>query len=201
MPYGRLLPVVKLWRIAQNNPGKSHSCRDWTAQKDSDLLAVSRDELRQCHALAAVFENDSNRHIDMNLVNRAADDIAAEARTFIEIDPGSDVGNVRSEAPQRLTDHFSDYGEGKYLAFATDFHPLEFVAGAIATNRSRAKHPAAAVLAFLNHQLAGSGAVPERLIHRRYFRKRLFDYPILITHIKFSPFESQSINSKIQNPR
>jgi hypothetical protein len=124
----------------------------------------------------------------MNLVNRAADDIAAKARPFIEIDPSGNVGNIRSEAPQRLTDHFSDYREGKYLAFATDFYPLEFVAGAIATNGSRAKHPGAAVLALLNHQLAGSGAIPERFVYGRYFRNGLFGHTILVAHIKLSPF-------------
>ena len=41
----------------------------------------------------------------MNFVDRTADDIAAEARSFIEIDPGGDVGNVRSKAAQRLTDN------------------------------------------------------------------------------------------------
>src|SRR5687767_2438961 len=119
----------------------------------------------------------------MNFVDRTADDIAAEARSFIEIDPGGDVGNVRSKAAQRLTDNFSYHGEGKYFAFAADFYPLEFVAGAIATNGSRAKHPGAAVLAFLNHQFAGFGAVPELLIYRGDLRNWLFDYAILIRHI------------------
>jgi hypothetical protein len=137
----------------------------------------------------------------MNFLNWTADDIAAEARSFIEIDPGGDVGNVRSKAAQRLTDNFSYHGEGKYFAFAADFYPLEFVAGAIATNGSRAKHPGAAVLAFLNHQFAGFGAVPELLIYRCNLRNWLFDYAILIRHIKLSPFESSAINSKIRNPK
>ena len=154
------------------------------------ICSVCWPELWQCHTLAGVLENDLHRHIDMNLVDRTADDIAAEARSFIEIDPGGDVGNVRSKAAQRLTDNFSYHGEGKYFAFAADFYPLEFVAGAIATNGSRAKHPGAAVLAFLNHQFAGFSAVPELLIYRGDLRNWLFDYAILIRHIKLSPFGS-----------
>ena len=126
----------------------------------------------------------------MNFVDRAADNIAAETRTFIEIDPGGDVGDVRSKTAQRLPDNFTYHGEGKYFAFAADFYPLEFVAGAIATNWSRAKYPGGAVLAFLNHQLANFGAVPERLIHGRNLRDRFFDRSGLIRHVKLSPFES-----------
>jgi hypothetical protein len=140
--------------------------------------------------LAAVLENNLYRHIDMNFLHWTADDIAAEARTLIEIDPGGDVGNVRSKAAQRLTDNFSYHGEGKYFAFAADFYPLEFVAGAIATNRPRAKHPGAAVLAFLNHQFPCFGAVPELLIYRCNLGNWLFDYAILIRHIELSPFGS-----------
>ena len=114
--------------------------RETKLVEDCKEASSCRHELRQCHTLSAIFENNSHRHIDVNLVNRAADDIAAEARTFIEIDPGGDVGNVRSKAAQRLTDNFTYHGEGKYLAFAADFYPLKFVAGAVATNRPPCKN-------------------------------------------------------------
>ena len=141
-------------------------------------------ELRQCDSVTAVFENDLHRHIDMDLVDWAADDVAAKARSLVEIDPRGDVGDIRSETAQRLTDDFADDREGKYLSLATDFYPFELVAGAIAANRSRAKNPGAAVLAFLNHQLAGCGAIPERLIDRRYLGKWLFDCSVLVCHVE-----------------
>ena len=124
----------------------------------------------------------------MDLVDWAADDVATKARSLVEIDPCGDVRDIRSETAQRLTDDFSDDREGKYFSLAADFDPFELIAGAIAANRSRAKNPGAAVLAFLNHQLAGSGAIPERLIYRRYFRNGLLVHTILVAHIKLSPF-------------
>ena len=111
----------------------------------------------------------------MNFVNRTIDNITAEARAFIEIDPCGNVGDVRGKPAQRLTDHFTYDRKREYFSFAADFNPVEFVAGAIAANGSGAEHPAAAVLAFLNHQFAGFGAPPERLIDGRNLRNRLFD--------------------------
>jgi hypothetical protein len=154
------------------------------------LVSICWAELRERYTLAAVFENNLHGHIDVNFVNRTADYIAAEARAFIEIDPRGNVGDVRSKTAQRLTDNFTYNRKRKYFSFAADFNPVEFVAGAIATNGSRAKNPAAAVLAFLNHQFAGFGAVPERLINGRNLRNRLFDRSVLIRHSKLSPFES-----------
>jgi uncharacterized membrane protein len=144
----------------------------------------SRLELRQCDSVAALFENDLHRHIDMDLVDRAADDVAAKARSLVEIDPRRDVRDIRSETAQRLTDDFADDREGKYFSLAADFYPFELIAGAIAANRSRAKNPGAAVLAFLNHQLARFRAVPERLIDGRYLGKGLFDCSVVVCHME-----------------
>jgi hypothetical protein len=54
-------------------------------------------ELWQCDSVAAVFKNDLHRHIDIDVVDRAADDVAAETRPLVEIDPRGDIGNIRTE--------------------------------------------------------------------------------------------------------
>jgi len=118
----------------------------------------------------------------MDLLDRAADDVAAEARAVVQVDPGCDIGDVRRETAQRLADDFANDREAKDFAFAAYLHPFEPIAGAISANRPRAEHPGAALLAFLHHELAGFGAVPERLIDRSDFGERFFDYFVFICH-------------------
>ena len=147
--------------------------------------ALAGFKLRQRNAVAAVFEYHFHRHVDVDFIDWTADDVAAEARTVVQVDPCGDVGNVRREAAQRLADDFANDGEGKNFALAADLYPFEFVAGAIAANRPRAKDPCAAVLALLHHELAGFGAVPKRLVDRSNFRQWFFDF--LLCHSK-KPF-------------
>ena len=132
--------------------------------------ALTGFKFRQRHPFTAIFEDYFHRHADLHLVNRAADDVAAESWTIVQIDPGGDVGNIRSEALERVADDFTDNGETKDFAFAADLHPFQFFAGAVAANRPRAEHPGAAVLALLHHELAGPGSVPERLVDGSDFR-------------------------------
>jgi hypothetical protein len=132
---------------------------------------ASRLELGQRDAFTGIVKNDFNVHANLHVFNRAADDVAAESRPLVEIDPGRDVGNVGREAAQRLTDDFANHSEGKNFALAADLYPFEFVAGAVAANRPGAKDPRAAVLALLHHELAGFGAVPESLVDRGDFRE------------------------------
>ena len=125
---------------------------------------LARSKFRQRHPFTAIFEDNLHRHVDVDLFDGATDDVAAESRPVVEIDPGGDVGNIRSEALERVADDFTDDGETKDFAFAADLHPFQFFAGAVAANRPRAEHPGAAVLALLHHELAGPGSVPERLV-------------------------------------
>ena len=144
-------------------------------ETDEPFSAASKGfELRQRDAVAAVFEHHFHRHIDADFIDWTADDVAAESRPIVQVDPCGDIGNVRREAAQRLADDFANDGEGKNFALAADLHPFEFVAGAIAANRPRAKDPCAAVLALLHHELAGFGAVPKRLVDRSNFRAVVF---------------------------
>jgi hypothetical protein len=113
----------------------------------------------------------------------------AEPRPFIEIDPRGDVGNIRREAAQRLSDDFADHREGKNLAAAADLHPVELVARAIAANRPRAENPRAAVPALLHHELAGFSAVPKRLVDGSDLGEGLFNCLVLICHNQFSPLK------------
>jgi hypothetical protein len=56
----------------------------------SNLL--SWPELRQGESFAGVFEHDLDVHADLHVFDRAANDVAAESRPFVEIDPGGDGG-------------------------------------------------------------------------------------------------------------
>ena len=125
---------------------------------------LTRFELRQRYIVAGIFENNFYRHIDVNFVDRAVDDIAAKAGTVVQVNPGGNVRNIRCEAAQGLSDDFANDRERKNFALAAERDPFQFVAGAVAANRSRTKDPGAAVLAFLHHELAGPGSVPERLV-------------------------------------
>jgi hypothetical protein len=137
----------------------------------SELTSASPLELGQSDAFTGILKNDFNVHADLHVFDRTADDVAAESRPIIQVDPRGDVGNVRREASEGLADDFANYGEGKNFALAADRYPFEFVAGAIAANRPRAKDPRAAVLALLHHELAGFGAVPKRLVDRSDLRE------------------------------
>jgi hypothetical protein len=138
--------------------------------------ALTRFEFRQRHPFTAIFEDDLYGHVDVDFFDGAAGDVAAESRPVVEIDPGCDVRNVGAEAAQCLANDFANHGEGKNFALATDLYPFEFVAGAVAANRPRAKNPRPAVLAFLHHELAGFGAVPKRLVDGRNFRERFANF-------------------------
>ena len=148
------------------------------------LDRLTRLKLRQRDSVAAVFEDDLHRHIDVDFVDRATDDVAAKARAVVQIDPGRDVRDVGRETAQRLADDFANHREAKDFTFAADLNPFEFVAGAVAANRPRAEDPGAAVPAFLNHQFAGFGAFPERLVDGSDFGKWFLKYFVLICHIK-----------------
>src|SRR5258705_5195455 len=145
---------------------------------------LTRLEFRQRDSVAGVFENDFHGHVDVDFFDRATDHVAAEARTVVQIDPGRDIGDVRRETAQRLADDFANDREAKDFTFAADLNPFELVTGAIAANRPRAEDPGAAVPAFLHHQFAGFGALPERLVDRSDFGKWFLKYFVLFCHIK-----------------
>jgi hypothetical protein len=146
--------------------------------------ASGRLKLRQRDSVAAVFEDDLHRHIDVDFVDRATDDVAAEARAVVQIDPCRDVRDVGRETAQRLADDFANDREAKDFTFAADLNPFEFVAGAVAANRPRAEDPGAAVLAFLHHQFARSSAVPKRLIDGSDFGEWFLKYFVLFCHLE-----------------
>ena len=133
------------------------------------LAGLARFELWQRDTVAAVFEHDFDRHVDFDLLDGTTDDVAAKARAVVQINPGGDIGNVGTKAAERGADDFTNDREAKDFAFAADLHPVEFFAGAIAAHGTRRKHPGRAVGAFLHHQFAGFGAIPEGLVDRRYF--------------------------------
>src|SRR5258706_601900 len=62
------------------------------------LQGSARFELRQRDAVAAVFEDGLHRHVDLYLLDRAADDGGAQTWTVVEIEPRGAIGNVRSKA-------------------------------------------------------------------------------------------------------
>ena len=70
--------------------------------------ALAGFKLRQRNAVAAVFEYHFHRHIDADFIDWTADDVAAESRPIVQVDPCGDVGNVRREAAQRLADDFAN---------------------------------------------------------------------------------------------
>ena len=118
----------------------------------------------------------------MDFVDRTTDDVAAEARAVVQIDPGRDVRDVGRETAQRLADDFANDREAKDFTFAADLNPFEFVAGAVAANRPRAKDPRSTVLALLHHELADFGAIPEGLIDGSDFGERFFDFSRRVRH-------------------
>src|SRR5262245_9377003 len=129
----------------------------------------ARLKLRQRNAISRIFEHNFHWHVDVDLVDRTADDVAAKTRAIVQVDPRGDVRYVGAKAAERLADHFADDGEGKDFPFATDLNPFKLVAGAIPADRPRAKNPSAAVSALLHHQFAGFGTVPERSVNWGYF--------------------------------
>src|SRR2546426_742282 len=138
-------------------------------------------ELRENHALAAVVEYYFHSHADLNAAHRRADDVAAEARSFVKVNPGRDVWNVRRETAQGLPNDFADHREREDLTFSAQLHPFEFVACTFTADRSRAENPTAALLAFLHHQFAGFSALPKRLVNRSDFGQGLSN--LFVRHI------------------
>src|SRR5262249_49898008 len=81
-------------------------------------------ELRQLNAAAGIFEYPFHRHVDVDLIDGAADDVAAETRAVVQVDPRRDIRNVGREAAQRLTDNLAYHGEGENFARASDLYPF-----------------------------------------------------------------------------
>ena len=145
-------------------------------------------KLRQGDAFAGVFEHNLHRHVDVNLFDGAADNVAAESRAFVEIHPCRYIRNVGRKAAQRLAHDFANDGEGKDFASAAELHPFEVATVALDADRPRAKNPRLTILAALHHQLAGFGAVPEGLVDRSDFRQGFFDVSGSFRH-RFLPFK------------
>ena len=45
-----------------------------------------------------IFEDGLHWHIDLHLLDGATDDVAAQARAVVEIDPGGDIGDIGSRS-------------------------------------------------------------------------------------------------------
>ena len=64
-------------------------------------LSANRLELRQPDLRRGLLECDRNFHAKLHAIRRTLNDVGNQARTFVEIDPGNDVGNVGLEGFRR----------------------------------------------------------------------------------------------------
>ncbi len=100
--------------------------------------------------MSRLFENHLDRHSDRHFFDRALDDITADPRAFIQIDPGRDVRNVFCESSEGPADHFTDHGEGEDVPAAADRGPLKFFAAALDASGAGAPDPRLAVATALH---------------------------------------------------
>src|SRR5215813_13135580 len=86
---------------------------------------LSRLEFGQEDSPAGVLEQHRDRHADFHPLDRAADDVAANPRALLEVDPGGDVGDVLLEAAERAADDLADDGEREDFAAAAQLRPFK----------------------------------------------------------------------------
>ncbi len=73
---------------------------------------LQRFEFRQPDVRRLLFKEDGNFHAELYIFDAAADHVADHARTFFEIDPGNDIGNIWFKGfGCRATDHLTNHRE------------------------------------------------------------------------------------------
>src|SRR5438132_14344614 len=124
-------------------------------------------ELRQPNVLRCLFERDRDFHAEFDLFDGAVDHVGDESRTFVEIDPSDNVGDVGLEGFRGgAADDLPNHSERINLALAAHRRPFDPFAATLVARRTRRPHPSATILTALNYEFLLRGGVPERLRFR-----------------------------------
>src|SRR6516165_2890127 len=130
------------------------------------ISPLGRTEQGKGDLVVKLFELDLDPHVEFERFRslRAVDDIGHHPRTFIELHHGDGIGRGKAGGGAMMDD------VAVKLALAAGLENRDLARGAGGAERTRRKIDVRTGLTALQAKLAGSGAIPEMLGFRCWFR-------------------------------